>query len=177
MSNRPIAVMDHSYRIRPLEEHDAREILRWRYPEPYDFYDPPVDDHGDHYVSQFLKPEYQFHAIVDERESFIGFCSYGIDGQVPGGNYTEEALDIGLGMKPGLTGQGRGKAFFSTIVDHACDNLNPDTIRLTVACFNARAMKLYENFGFIKVDEFMGSLSNVPYSILVYSNIPEVHSE
>jgi RimJ/RimL family protein N-acetyltransferase len=160
-------VEDHIYHIMPLEECHARDILRWEYQTPYDFYNPPVDEHRDHYISMFLKPELRFHAVLDQHENLIGFCSYGIDGQVPGGNYDEDALDIGLGMKPEFTGQGRGEAFFDAVVDYAMQTINPSKLRLTVANFNRRAFHLYENFGFEAADEFFDSLYKVPYTILI----------
>jgi RimJ/RimL family protein N-acetyltransferase len=118
-------------------------------------------------VKQFLNPDLAFHAVLGEHDEFIGFCSYGIDGQVPGGNYTEDALDIGLGMKPELTGQGRGEDFFGAILKFAEKNMNPDTCRLTVAKFNERALTLYKNFGFRDYSEFEDLQSHVPYTILV----------
>ena len=158
---------DHIYRLKPLEEWHARDILNWRYPKPYDFYDPPDDGHQDHYVAQFLNPAYQFHAVLDVRDRLIGFCSFGIDGQVPGGHYDTGALDIGLGMKPEFTGQGNGTAFFAAVLRFAELNLNAARIRLTVAQFNQRAMTLYQKFGFIFEDEFLGTLSDVQYHVLV----------
>lgn len=158
---------DHIYRLKPLEEWHARDILNWRYPEPYDFYDPPEDEHGDHYVAQFLNPAYQFHAVLDSQDQLIGFCSFGVDGQVPGGNYKTQALDIGLGMKPEFTGQGHGAAFFSAVLRFAEINLHADRIRLTVARFNQRAMTLYKKFGFIFDGEFSGARSDVHYHILI----------
>ena len=159
--------VDDNYRVKPLEECHARDILSWKYPTPYDFYDPPDDDRAEEYIELFLNPEFQFHAVLDSKENLIGFCSYGIDGQVPGGDYTRDALDIGLGMKPELTGQGRGVAFFNAVLDYAFSTINPERIRLTVANFNRRALHLYENFGFIPADEFADSHSHVPYTILV----------
>lgn len=158
---------DHSYRIRPLEEQDARDILGWRYPSPYDFYNPPEDDHADYYVSQFLDPALAFHAIIDQEARFIGFCSFGTDGQVPGGDYREDALDIGLGMRPELTGQGLGEAFFGAILDYGLTTFSPQRVRLTVARFNERAMSLYQKFGFTHTDEFVDSLLAAPYVVLV----------
>jgi ribosomal-protein-alanine N-acetyltransferase len=157
---------DHIYRVTPLEEHHAWDILSWKYPTPYDFYNPPVDDQGEHYVRQFLRPELQFHAVIDRLENMVGFCSYGLDGQVPGGDYQLDALDIGLGMKPEFTGQGLGSAFFDAILTYAVRTVNPDKVRLTVAKFNRRAEKLYENFGFELEDEFL-DMSKVPYRILI----------
>ena len=97
----------------------------------------------------------------------VGFCSFGADGQVPGGDYSNEGLDIGLGMRPELTGQGNGAVFFGAILDYALSTFRPEFLRLTVAKFNLRALKLYESFGFKVKDEFSAQPSGVPYRILV----------
>ncbi len=163
--------MDVNYRITPLEESHARDILGWRYPTPYDFYDPPADDQTERYVRAFLEPDLQFHAVLDGDNDFIGFCSFGLDGQVPGGDYSEDALDIGVGMKPELTGQGRGFDFFHAILSHAQDSMSPQRVRLTVASFNRRALRLYERFGFERYTEFADSQYKVPYIILTLDNV------
>lgn len=156
-----------SYHLTLLHEDHARQILDWRYPSPYDFYNPPRDRPAEEYVQEFINPEYQFHAILDEDNNFIGFCSFGIDGQVPGGNYQEDALDIGVGMKPELTGKGLGRQFFDSILQHAITNFNPAWTRVTVANFNKRALNLYKNFGFTLLDEFEGDELHVRYTILI----------
>lgn len=148
-----------------LREADARAILGWRYPEPYDFYNPPDDGRDDEYVQAFLDPYLCFHAIRDHNGMFVGFCSYGLDGQVPGGDYAQDALDIGLGMRPGLTGQGHGRAFFEAILKHARLVFAPERFRLTVARFNTRAMRLYEGFGFTEQSRFEQHL--VTYCVLM----------
>ncbi len=158
--------MDNLHLI-PLEQGHAREILGWRYPAPYDFYNPPVDQHFETYVSEFVNPLYRFHAVLDRHDEFVGFCSFGIDGQVPGGDYQRDALDIGLGMHPDLTGNGQGRTFFEAILRYGIDEFEPDCVRLTVADFNVRAIHLYENFGFQAADAFIDSVLAVPYTILL----------
>ncbi len=155
------------YLIRPLSERHAREILLWRYPSPYSFYDPPHDGRDDEYVRQFLKPEFKFHSVVDRNQNFIGFCSFGIDGQVPGGDYSASALDIGLGMRPELTGLGLGRGFFEAILDYANQTMGPRLFRLTVADFNQRAITLYSQMGFVCSDSFVEPVQRTPYSIMV----------
>ena len=157
------------YKVRPLREGDARDILSWRYSFPYQFYDPPQSNSQDLLIAQFLDPALNFHAVVQENLGFIGFCSFGLDGRVPGGNYSEPALDIGLGMKPELTGQGRGTAFFRSIMLH-CESFVPAKRRLTVATFNERAIRLYRRFDFVEVERFRESLSDVEYAIMVREN-------
>lgn len=155
------------YRIEPLKEEQARDILTWRYPSPYDFYDPPIDSHADYYIREFLNPALQFHAVMDCDGEFIGFCSYGRDGQVPGGEYPDGALDIGLGMKPEYTGRGRGRDFFHAILAFAEAQLGAERFRVTVARFNQRAINVYIDAGFEEVQRFYDAHFSVEYTILV----------
>jgi ribosomal-protein-alanine N-acetyltransferase len=148
--------------IVPLTKVHALDIFRWRYPVPYDFYDPPdsVDP------ALFLDPDVQFHSLLDSNLAFIGFCSFGPDGQVSGGDYSVPALDIGLGMKPSLTGQGHGDAFFKVILNFAIKSYECDLIRLTVADFNQRAMILYKKVGFKERQNFINPNNAMPYTVL-----------
>lgn len=160
-------MVDGGFRIEPLRADQAREILEWQYPEPYDFYDPPKEREPEAYVKAFLNPEFNFHGVMDRGGVLVGFCSFGIDGQVPGGDYSEQALDIGLGMKPELTGKGLGVRFFGSILDFAAARPGPSRYRLTVANFNRRAINLYRKFGFRVHSEFEHQQMGVPYVILV----------
>lgn len=154
------------FRIEPISEEYARDILDWRYPPPYDFYNPPIDAAPDIYVREFMRPELAFHAVLDRLDRFFGFFSLGLDGQVPGGNYDERALDIGLGMKPCFAGRGHGEPFFGSIMAFAERTRRPSQLRLTVADFNERAFALYRKFGFEKRSTFVDS-HGIGYTILV----------
>jgi RimJ/RimL family protein N-acetyltransferase len=152
--------------IKKLREEDIEVILSWRYELPYDFYNPDPDISIDEYCRQMLDPEMRFHSIWNRRDELIGFCSFGDDGQIPGGDYSLCALDIGLGMKPELTGKGYGKKFFNTILDFAMQRFSPSTIRLTVADFNKRALHLYCGLGFSVAGRFVHTESETPFTLL-----------
>lgn len=149
---------------------DVPDILSWRYKPPYDFYDPPSHPDVAVYTREFLKPELAFHVVLADEGELIGFCSYGIDGQVPGGDYSADALDVGLGMRPELTGLGRGRAFFGAVLEHAITEWSPERIRLTVASFNHRARRLYGQFGFCFHGEFTERETDVHHVVLVNNN-------
>lgn len=155
-----------SYQIYPLTEAEARQILNWRYAAPYDYYDPPVPDNVDAIVRQFLDPENGFHGVRDQAHRFTGFCSYGADGQVPGWHYSEGPLDLGLGMKPDNTNQGRGRGFFEAIINYGSRVFEPPSLRLTVARFNRRAIKVYESAGFKVTAEFLEIPSTEPHLVM-----------
>ena len=76
----------------------------WRYAAPYDCYDMTSAD-----PAFLADPGNGFFALVDDT-GLIGFRSFGPDGQVPGGEYDDSALDTGGGLWPELTGQGKGRA-------------------------------------------------------------------
>lgn len=143
---------------------DINLMLDWRYQPPFDFYNPPQQNLY-HLRTQLLDPFWRFHAVLDEQEVLCGYCSFGEDGQVEGGDYTRSALDIGLGLRPDLTGKGYGTDFLTEIMTYARDVFEFDSFRLTVAAFNHRAISLYNHLGFEMVSKFTDT-GQVDYLIL-----------
>ncbi len=139
----------------------ATDITSWRYQPPYDCYDLTDVDPG------FLTSEESgFFALVDAGE-LIGFRSFGADGQVPGGRYDSAALDTGGGLRPELTGQGLGTLAISTGLAFGRQRFAPAAFRVTVATFNARALRVVQALGFSPVGEFLASHDGRSYRILV----------
>jgi ribosomal-protein-alanine N-acetyltransferase len=60
--------------------------------------------------------------------------------RVPGGDYAGEALDVGGGVRPGLTGRGRGLSLLEAALGFASERFHPPVFRATVAEWNARAL-------------------------------------
>jgi [ribosomal protein S18]-alanine N-acetyltransferase len=130
----------------------ALSVLSWHYDPPYDLYNNDVTEDA---ISELMNDGYI--AVEDETGELIGFYCSGRAAQVPVGRelgvYTETAIDLGVGMHPQLTGKGHGSLFFSFVLNEL-KTLNSHYIfRLTVAKFNKRAIKLYENMGFRKAFE------------------------
>ena len=141
-----------NYKVDNMTEQIAKEILGWRYSPPYDLYNGEINEEG---LKEFMENPY--YAIYNE-ESLVGFYCLGYVAQVPigylFGAYPEGYLDIGLGMKPALTGKGNGKDFLAFIINRLDQQEDVEPWRLTVAAFNKRAIALYEKFGFQKVAAF-----------------------
>ena len=139
--------------IKNIDEGFASQILNWRYDSPYDFYNNEVDDEA---VKELLENNYS--VMVNQNGELIGFYCAGSSAQVPAGAkvgaYSEDIIDIGLGMAPTLTGKGNGFTFFSFVLESLYKNYGNVTVRLTVATFNQRAIHLYEKYGFVKEMEF-----------------------
>ena len=156
----------------PMDEASAREMCTWRYEPPYDFYNPHPKG-TDARIRHLLDPNMIYYTISDDDGTLVGYCCFGADAQVPGGTYEEPALDIGLGMQPALTGQGHGGSFFAAIVDFALLALAPRRLRVTVAAFNQRAMRVYEKAGFKPVESFGRNGDGVEFVIMTRPGIFE----
>ncbi|MFC4024648.1 GNAT family N-acetyltransferase [Oceanobacillus longus] len=145
--------MDMLLQIEKMNQHYAVDALCWKYTKPYDFYNNILTSNA---ILELLSNKY--YVVLDGCDEFIGFFCTGRSAQVPAGDsfhvYNEDCVDIGLGMKPELTGKGKGYEFFSHILHFVEENHNGKDIRLTVATFNKRAIHLYEKVGFVKQMEF-----------------------
>lgn len=133
--------------ISGMNEQLATEILGWVYEAPYDFYNNSVTPEG---IRELMDQPY--FAVLGEGGMLAGFFCVGESAQVPAGTafgaYSEGSVDIGIGMNPKLTGKGLGFAFFSLVLNHLQDTLPGMPLRLTVASFNERAIRLYTKIGF-----------------------------
>lgn len=139
------------YRLLAMTGAAAYAICRWRHPPPYDLYDFRC---GDEEI--LLAPELAYHRIEDAAGRLCGFACFGEDARVIGGRYSENALDIGLGMRPDRTGRGEGYAFVAAILEHGRRLYGPMTLRLSVAAFNERAASVYRRLGFSEGGRFPG---------------------
>ena len=88
----------------------AEEISRWRYPEPHATYDGDPAS-----VAGLLDPRYNYHAVTNPEGDLVGYFCFGVDATVPAGRRlglcSDDALDVGLGLSPDLTGTGPGLDF------------------------------------------------------------------
>ena len=160
----PLPFTASSLQLTPLSEADARSILEWRYDPPYDWYNPPPL--SDKAVANLIDPQWQFHSIKAANK-LIAYASFGNDGRVTGGDYSDPAMDIGLGLAPTLTGRGLGAIVLQAILEFAQTSFQNPAARLTVARFNQRAIRLYERAGFKPTQEF--TYERVAYWVMVKS--------
>ena len=63
-------------------------------------------------------------------------------------------IEIGLAMRPDLTGRGLGLSFVAAGLDFARDRYAPTRFTLDVATFNVRAQRVYERAAFRPLDTF-----------------------
>ncbi|MBE2220005.1 MAG: GNAT family N-acetyltransferase [Anaerolineae bacterium] len=155
--------------IQPLTEPQIREFIGWNYDDPYAIY-AMNDENEAAQVAFFSNPVNGYFAIVAETGSLLGFCNFGADAQVPGGDYSKEAIDVGIGMRPDLTGQGQGADYAQVVFDFARHHYANQPLRATIAEFNKRAQRVCEKHGFEVVDRFERPNDKRPFLILMQEN-------
>lgn len=136
-----------------MTEPDALEILSWQYDEPYDFYDPAANELGKD-VATLVEPTNLYLAVRNAEDDLIGYYCFGGEAQVSGGDYSEDALDIGGASRPDLLGTGMGEMFVRVAMDFGKMFFNPDKFRATIAAFNTRALHMCEKAGFVWTQQF-----------------------
>src|SRR6478609_232804 len=100
-------------RLAPLLPEEAIDICKWKYEGIYTFYNPEESPES---LRELLDGSY--YSVRGLAGEFIGFFCFGYNAQVPAGRemllYTgDRIVDIGLGMKPKLTGRGLGSDFLA----------------------------------------------------------------
>lgn len=147
------------FQIHPLTEQDATSIVRWEYPPPYDLYNGSGGD-----ISSFFNPESPHYSVTDKNGALIGFLATGFECQVPGGDYSEPAVDIGIGLHPDLTGQGFGRTILAQFISEIVSTADhPPLLRATIAAFNQRSLKTFFSLGFTESARFK---TNIDWIIL-----------
>ena len=58
------------------------------------------------------------------------------------------SVEVGIGLRPELTGQRRGESFLRAQLVYATGLWSPTRFRLFVAAWNDRAIRLYERLAF-----------------------------
>ena len=138
------------YQFAPLTEEQARAIGAWRYDPPYDLYDMDTDEES---LRELLDQDTPYYGATDERGELVGFLCFKtavqtLSGLLAGAYADPDTLDIGLGMRPDLTGRGLGLDFMNAGLAFARETFHPASFRLSVAAFNDRAIKVYKRAGF-----------------------------
>ena len=133
-------------KIAHLTQANAYQIARkWHYGGQYGFYDMENDLED---LEEIITPKLRgdkYYQVVDDQDELVGyFCLERL---------SEEKVEVGLGLRPDLTGQGLGLNFVKGIEEFIQNNFNYRITVLSVASFNKRAIKVYQGARF----KIMGS--------------------
>jgi ribosomal-protein-alanine N-acetyltransferase len=170
-----------------MDEGTAGIVVVWQYPAPYDLYNTRAED-VEASITAFLDPAYEYYKISDENGDVLAYFNFGVDARVGGGDYSEEALDIGLGLRPDLTGQGYGAIFMAAVLQFADrgqaagksaniqdarqetqPNETVPVFRVTIAAFNTRAQHLWQKAGFCLQQSFRRQADGMEFLIFTRS--------
>src|SRR5262249_858975 len=141
------------FHFEPVRWEDIRAVRRWRYDGIYAFYDPetlpllalvlfrtPLRVLG---LEGFI-----VRGETRERVGIFTFIRRGTD------------VELGLAMRPDLTGKGLGVAFVEAGMNFARSRYAPRRFTLDVATFNERARRVYERAGFKPGETFKRRIGN-----------------
>jgi RimJ/RimL family protein N-acetyltransferase len=128
-------------RVEKWNETYSSEVESWHYEPPYDFYDLASDPED---LASNRDPTRYEHsrAVLGEDGHLDAFWYFDWHGDV---------TEIGIGLRPDLTGRGLGEAFLDAQLEYASSRWQPATFRLYVTSWNERAIRLYERLGFREV--------------------------
>lgn len=129
--------------IKGFTLYDAQEICKWKYEYPYDVYNYPSWDTIEKQkwaITQPQKRRDEFHSVYAENK-LTGYFRL-----VKHKNY----YLLGLGLNPEVCGKGNGLKFVKLILSYLNFNHERYCIQLEVRDFNKRAIKCYEEAGFIQ---------------------------
>ena len=81
-----------------------------------------------------------YFSAFEEKGTLVSSFKFKRDGKV---------VEVGLGLRPELTGKGLGRGFLLAGLNFARGAFAPEGFRLSAATFNERAIKVYEGVGFV----------------------------
>jgi ribosomal-protein-alanine N-acetyltransferase len=133
--------------IRPLTVDDVREMRTWRYASPYERYDLEADPGDvDIMLAAAASGEGWFAATHGETGELVGFFEFVVLG---------DEVEIGLGMRPDLTGMRLGPGYLEAGLAFARERWAPARFTLDVYPWNERAIRAYERAGFARGETYL----------------------
>ncbi|MGD6777028.1 GNAT family N-acetyltransferase [Sutcliffiella horikoshii] len=146
------------YKFEIMTQEQAEEIAHnWHYDGDYAYYDMEADEEDLAEILDRKARGNSMFAVMIEDE-LNGFFS--VSQAAANVNY------IGLGMRPDLTGNGRGTEFLQAGMDFVQSRFKVDKITLSVATFNQRAIKVYRKVGFKDRGTFMQDTNGSTYEFI-----------
>jgi ribosomal-protein-alanine N-acetyltransferase len=129
-----------------MAAEDLPVLTAWHYPPPYDFYDPDADEDDLAELSDPGRWGTEYFTAVNENAEIVGFFQFRLP--APG-----TVIEIGLGLRPDLTGIGLGTGYMMAGMAYARERWRCEAFQLFVAAFNRRAIVVYERLGFRSAEE------------------------
>lgn len=131
-----------NYEFKKMDINHIQEFITWRHEGIYEFYNRNKEES----FTYFLNPESfcKYYSVFKDSE-LVGYFCY---------NFEEENMVIGLALKPEFTGCGLGYQFVKDGIELGRKTFgHGGSIKLCVANFNERAIKVYKKLGFKEIGQ------------------------
>ena len=135
-----------AFDFRAMTAADAQVVAAWHYEDEYAFYDATADDDD---LAELQDPRewgLRYFSADDTAGALVGFLVL---------KASEGIVEIGLGLRPDLTGKGLGLDFVLAGLEFATARNGHPSFELRVAVFNERAMTVYRRAGFEIVERYV----------------------
>jgi [ribosomal protein S18]-alanine N-acetyltransferase len=127
--------------VRDLTAADAAAVAKWRYDGPWSVYDGNAAD--------VVSAENGYHGIVERVIGrFLGYVCLGVEARVAGLGEEAGVLDVGIGLDPGIVGQGRGRSIAVALLQWIEERSEASELRAVIQAWNERTLRLGEGLGF-----------------------------
>jgi ribosomal-protein-alanine N-acetyltransferase len=123
---------------RELTPDEAARPLDWRYEGAYATYD----------VRGSLGSDPGFFAVEGENGELVGYGCTGGEARVSGVDAEDGTVDVGYGMRPDLTGRGRGHEFVGAVLEYVVERHPHARLRVSILGWNSRSRRVAEGHGF-----------------------------
>lgn len=142
----------------PLKLNHVLKMRAWgRHKSPlfqdYNFNFKSEEDCKDFLMAKTLSPFNSYYAII-YAEEVIGFLGN------KNINFLTRSSTLGLVLNPSLVGMGFGTKVLAKFLDYYFNDKGMRKMKLLVAAYNDRALKVYEKIGFKKVSEHIEPYPN-----------------
>ena len=97
-----------------------------------------------------------FYALVDRSSpgALLGFCCFGEEARVVGQQEETGTLDLGGGLRPDLVSRGTATLLMPAVCRFAAERFDPERLRVVIAAFNERSIRLCRSARFESVRAF-----------------------
>jgi ribosomal-protein-alanine N-acetyltransferase len=163
------------YNFVPMTNKFARTMIAaWKYDDQYAIYD--YDLKAAHILNAKKWGQGVF-AVLDQQGELVGELTteffdqngdYIAYNDLSAAKLRDAEMWIGFGLKPQLTGQGLGAGFVTACVEFSLERYGYQGkyVKLGVAAFNQRAIKVYERVGFRVFQRAVGKIGGQELPVL-----------
>ena len=101
-------------KVEEWNEDYGREVATWHYDPPYDFYDLASDPDDKTAMHDPTRVAHYRAVLADGDERLDAFWYF---------DWPDGAVEVGIGLRPDLTGRGQGELFLSGQLAYAAEEI------------------------------------------------------